>query len=142
MMRRVLRLMLVCGALAASSAHDAGAQTASRPDSSASQFPQLPLQRTEPRDDDKHEFLPLLLVLSVGAALAIGFAWRKKGGHGRRAPAHPADLRVEASTKLSPQASVHVVRWDDVQLLVACTPQSVTLLARKPDTTLDGERAG
>lgn len=64
---------------------------------------------------------------------------RHRGLNGSRTT--PAWLRPAATpsapvtlgrTSLSPQASVHVIEWHGEELLIGCTAQSVTMLARRP----------
>lgn len=40
-----------------------------------------------------------------------------------------------SSQALTPHASVHAVRWNGEEYLLACTSQEVTLVARRPATT-------
>lgn len=51
----------------------------------------------------------------------------------RRDPPGGRVLRL-SSQPLTPQASVHVVRWDGEELLLGCTAQQVSLLARRTVT--------
>lgn len=39
-----------------------------------------------------------------------------------------------ASLPLTPQASVHAVRWNGEELLLGCTSHQVSVLARRPAT--------
>lgn len=71
--------------------------------------------------------LGLLLV-----AVAILGAYRKMKPSGRLTGAgDKVMLQRLASQALTPQASVHCIRWKGEDLLVGCTAGSVTLLARK-----------
>lgn len=85
--------------------------------------------------------LVLLALLAVAGGLAV---WHRGGGalsaalrRTTRAP-HPVPARL-ASVALTPQASVHVVRWQGEELLLGCTSQQVTVLARKPGAAAAGE---
>ena len=49
--------------------------------------------------------------------------------------AGPARLASMAPT---PQASVHVVQWQGEELLLGCTAQGVSLLARRPAPPAEG----
>ena len=40
--------------------------------------------------------------------------------------------RLPSSQALTPHASVHAVQWKGEEFLLACTPQQVTLVARRP----------
>jgi flagellar biogenesis protein FliO len=44
-----------------------------------------------------------------------------------------------ASQALTPHASVHAVAWNGEEYLVGCTPQQVTLLARRRLDAAPGE---
>lgn len=85
------------------------------------------------------------LALSVLAGLGLGaavFVLRRRGARGllqawgRAAPG--AAMERVASQPLTPQASVHVVRWQGEELLLGCTAGQVTLLARRPADSGEG----
>lgn len=81
-----------------------------------------------------------LLVALTGAAGA--WAWWRRSA--RRRPAAASDagktaIQRLASQALTPQASVHAVRWNGEELLLGCTAQQVTLLSRKPVAPLQGD---
>ena len=96
----------------------------------------LPLKREQggaPAGSSALVTAAALLVL-VGAGLLVlrrappGALQRWKA---RRAESGGGFVRL-ASQSLTPHASVHVVRWSDEELLLACTAQQVTVIARKP----------
>jgi flagellar biogenesis protein FliO len=58
-----------------------------------------------------------------------------------RSPREGHAVQRLSSQALTPQASVHTVRWQGEDLLLGCTAQQVTLLARRPTGPSDGERA-
>ena len=74
-----------------------------------------------------------LAVLAIGGTLLVGR--RRKWGWLRlrdgRADGARELVRV-ASQPLTAQASLHAIRWHGEDLLLGCTPQQVTLLARHP----------
>jgi flagellar biogenesis protein FliO len=51
-----------------------------------------------------------------------------------------ADLVRLSSHALTAQASLHAVRWRDEELLLGCTPNGVTVLARRPQPLPGQER--
>lgn len=80
------------------------------------------------------------------AVIGAGALWLAR----RRAPLrllrlpmrqeHAAAARLH-SQSLTPQASVHVVQWNGEDLLLGCTAQQVTLLARRPAAGSPGEHS-
>jgi hypothetical protein len=100
----------------------------------------LPLRREAQPGVDGGSWMPSVLLLGVAVA-AGGYAmWRRGAG----AQAQAARRGTAAVTRLSSQAltqhaSVHAVQWNGEEFLLACTPQQVTLLARRP---LDADAGG
>ncbi|HVE52168.1 MAG TPA: flagellar biosynthetic protein FliO [Ramlibacter sp.] len=112
-------------------AASAPATAASSPGAAPPVFGNLPLQReTDRADAGVGGWLPQL-VAAVLLVAAGGFAyhWRRT-----RAPlrATGSSLRSAAALRLTPAASVHVVHWGEEELLLACTPSAVTLVAKRP----------
>jgi hypothetical protein len=74
-----------------------------------------------------------LAVFAVGGTLLVGrrrkWAWLRLRGE---RPQGARDLVRLASQPLTAQASLHAIRWHGEDLLLGCTPQQVTLLARHP----------
>lgn len=106
----------------------------------------LPLRRDKPDNGAGTAGLGFGMALLVGLiCLAIYVAMPRRGGQGR--PAWKDLLSGNVSSKgqgtlsrissqtLTPQASVHAVTWHGEELLLGCTPQSVTVLARHPVST-------
>jgi flagellar biogenesis protein FliO len=97
----------------------------------------IPLRRDEPARSEGPSMLVVVAVLSVLVAIAT-FAMRRRGAQGllrawqQRSGVPTADITRMASQPLTAQTSIHVVRWNDEELLLGCTPQQVTLLARRP----------
>lgn len=95
----------------------------------------LPLRRDAPASAAAPSWLAAtgaLALLALGGTVVVGrrrrWTWFKVG------PARRSEhelVRV-SSQALTAQASLHAVRWNDEELLLACTPQQVTLLARRP----------
>lgn len=71
-----------------------------------------------------------LVLLAFGGTLMAG---RRRGWRWLQVPARhePGPVRT-ASQSLTAQASVHAIRWNDEELLLGCTAQQVTVLARRP----------
>lgn len=103
----------------------------------------LPLRRDKPDNDAGNAGFGLGVTLLAGLlGLALFFVIRRRPGSS--APAWKDLLSVKVSGKgqgtlsrvssqtLTAQASVHVVTWHGEELLLGCTPQSVTVLARHP----------
>lgn len=108
---------------------------------------QLPLRRADQEAAvTSLGWRSLFLLLMVGAGGGAWLLWRRgmvPGGgeaslHGRLPGELPAVRRL-SSHALTPQASVHAVRWQGEELLLGCTAQQVTLLARRPHA---GREAG
>jgi flagellar biogenesis protein FliO len=81
-------------------------------------------------------------LLVAGGTVLVGrrrqWAWLQAG----RARATPGRELVRISSQaLTAQASLHAVRWNGEELLLACTPQQVTLLARRPAVAAGGDAA-
>lgn len=74
--------------------------------------------------------------LAFVAAIGGWFAWRRGAlaiaGKASRPRIEGSNAERVSSHALTPQASVHVVRWHGEELLLGCTPQQVTLLCRRP----------
>lgn len=104
----------------------------------------LPLRRDEARAADATPWLTgtalLGLIAIAGAALAV-----RRGRWGllpARSTGADAGRRIErlATQVLTAQASVHAIRWNGEELLVACNAQQVTLLVRKPVAAAEGQQ--
>ncbi|MGE4244216.1 hypothetical protein [Ramlibacter sp.] len=99
----------------------------------------LPLQRdaTPGLPVAVQVLLALLVVLALVLALVLqrrrggGFSLRGFGGlaHPHAAGSAPCALHA---LRLTPSASLHLVRWGDEELLIACGASHVELLARRP----------
>lgn len=101
---------------------------------------------------------PLGLLVAAGILVVAGTVWarvrRRNSGPGTEARAGTAgwtwwrwlrtarssgDARLVQSFRLTPRASVHVVRWDGKELLLGCADQAVTVLGER---TLPSEGRG
>jgi hypothetical protein len=129
--RIALALALLAGGAAAHSQTPAG--------QSASQFPQLPLKREPSAAGAAPEALAWTAVLLLAAAgLGVVIVKRKTGawpGGAQRCLRRgdsAAGIKPLSRTALTPQASLHVIEWHGEELLLGCTPGSVTVLARHP----------
>ncbi|HSV79493.1 MAG TPA: hypothetical protein VLK85_09850, partial [Ramlibacter sp.] len=92
--------------------------------------PNLPLRREGTQGETSSSWLlasGLLVVLAVGALALAG----RRGGAARllrgalRQPTGQRGIERLASQALTAQASVHAIRWQGEELLVACTPHEV-----------------
>lgn len=140
-----LRTVLVALMLSVGVYHTAKAQGAP----SQAQFPQIPLRRAVAEDSPATQSAAwaALFLLALGV---VGFVIVRRGsvrgkrlGFGWQRPANgPVTLKPAARVALTPQVSVHVVEWHGEELLLGCTSQTVTLLARRvvrTAATLDEE---
>lgn len=97
----------------------------------------LPLKRDVPGQAEGPPWLALLALLALagGAGLLL---LRRRGAAGLlrawQRPQGGAGIERLASHPLTPQASVHAVRWHGEELLLGCTGTQVTVLARHPAT--------
>jgi hypothetical protein len=81
----------------------------------------------------------VLMMVLLGAAWLGLVVFRRKLMSGQpgwlqrlRSPGAGQDaLQVVDRLQLTPQASVHIIRRGDEELIVGCTPQQVTLLSRR-----------
>ena len=104
----------------------------------------LPLRREGPNAEATSSWLlatGLLVALAVGA-----MAWAGRRGTTARLlrgalRQHAPQRGIErlASQALTAQASVHAIRWQGEELLVACTPSEVRVLARRLAPAADGD---
>lgn len=102
----------------------------------------LPLRRDAQAVSELGSWMPSLLLLGLAVAAGGYLLWRR----GSAASAHPLPSRREeltvmrlSSHALTPQASIHALRWNGEEFLVGCTLQQVTLLARRPSPVDPGE---
>jgi len=102
----------------------------------------LPLRREGKQGEASSSWLlasGLLVVLAVGA---LALAGRRGSAALRgvlRQPTGQRGIERLASQSLTAQASVHAIRWQGEELLVACTPHEVQVLARRLATLADGD---
>lgn len=77
---------------------------------------------------------PALAWLGVIAGAGGLWWWLRTGARSvrRRSVASGESVVRLSSQALTPHASVHAVRWNGEEYLLACTPQAVTLVARRP----------
>lgn len=95
----------------------------------SNQFPQLPLKRdaaVQPESIDTFTWSGLMVLGLAGVALVV---FRKRLPKLRTASMQ--ELRSSQRTALTQQCSVHVVEWNGEELLVGCSQNSVSLLARR-----------
>lgn len=136
-----LAMALGCSTVAATG-HSTPAQPAASAASVGVLPSNLPLRRDLAVGSERTGWTPsFALIAFVGAAGAGMFWW--KTTRARRAFGGPrsdttAVLRL-SSQALTPHASVHAVRWNGEEYLVACTSQSVTLLSRRNADGAAGE---
>lgn len=93
----------------------------------------LPLRRDAAAGSDAPGWLPSAALLALTGIVAIGLVRRRSmnGATGLSGSIRGAPLVRLASVGLTPQASVHVVRWNGEELVLGCTAQQVTLLSRR-----------
>lgn len=104
--------------------------------SSAGMLPSnLPLRRDAAPGSEGASWAPSALLLALTGAAGAGMLWwrstRARGALRANARSGPAPVLRLSSQALTPQASVHAVRWDGEEFLVGCTAHSVTLLSRR-----------
>ncbi len=85
---------------------------------------------------DPFAALTIVLLIAGGGGW---FLWRRKArnGDGGKRPGWPfrgppqatLSLKVLQSIRLTPRASLHIVKWNDRSLLLGCTDQGVTVLS-------------
>lgn len=97
----------------------------------------LPLKREEPAASGGSSWLAAAILLAVLLMAAGALLLRRRGVAGwaqrwQAAGSAGAPIARLSSRALTPQASVHAIRWAGEELLLACTPQQVTVLARRP----------
>jgi LPXTG-motif cell wall-anchored protein len=141
----VLALLVAGGPAMAQPVASPSASAAARPLAAASgpgaqQFPDIPLRRDDADTGGGAQSVvtaALFLAVIAGAGLFLvrrrmPGAFAGKGPAWLTSPAASATPKVLGRTALTNQASVHTVEWGGEELLLGCTPQSVTVLARRP----------
>lgn len=133
-MQHVRSILAIALTLAALGPHAArGAEVATQATSGAVLSPSLPLRRDVAREGEQGGWaLPLLAVTLASA----GGAWTwwlrsRRSGAGSREVAKGGRLVRLSSQALTGHASVHAVRWNGEELLLACTGQQVRVIARR-----------
>ena len=130
-MRRVTQLlgaMLLVAACEATVAEQAAPQSATLPAT-------LPVRRDSGTVAEAASWAPsLALVMLAGAGGAWAWWRRSPRARGRVGASAREEVLRLSSQPLTPQASVHAVQWRGEELLLACTAQQVTVLARRPIT--------
>lgn len=126
-----IAMLAACG-LSAATEH----ATAAVPAASAVSVlpPNLPLRRDLAVGSERAGWSPSFALLALTGAAGAGWFWWRTT-RSRRAPggarSEPAAVLRLSSQALTPHASVHAVRWNGEEFLVACTAQAVTLLSRR-----------
>ena len=94
----------------------------------------LPLRRDAARASEPVPWASAAWILAFTGVAGGWLAWRRlaRPRHGAGSPGRPREAVVRLhSQALTPHASVHSVRWNGEVLLVGCTAQAVTVLARR-----------
>ena len=133
----VAGLVLACACATPALAQSAGEVVSPSAGASHSALPgTLPVRRDAEPAWGGTAWWPGWVGLALVAALGGWFAWRRGAlviaGKASRPRAEGSNAERVSSHALTPQASVHVVRWHGEELLLGCTPQQVTLLCRRP----------
>jgi hypothetical protein len=131
----VAALVLACACPALAQA--AGEVASPGTGTSASALPvTLPVRRDADPTWGGTTWWPGWVGLAFVVAVGGWFAWRRGTrvitGKASRPRMEGSHAERVSSHALTPQASVHVVRWHGEELLLGCTPQQVTLLCRRP----------
>jgi hypothetical protein len=107
--------------------------------SAQGQFPQLPLRRDAPPDGWMAQSLGwaafLVVALAAAGFLIVQRKNRTSINPGRSwlwPSAKPCTPKLLGRTLLTQQCSLHVIEWNGEELLLGCTPQTVSLLTRRP----------
>lgn len=139
MLGKHLRGWLAALAVLVGSAPDVWAQIA--PAASAASAPrpfsQIPLRRDSADDGSAAAsagWAVLFVALVAGGGLLM-IRRRAGGGTSGSWLRHPAGQQLPKAlgrVPLTPQASLHVVEWQGEELLLGCTAQSVSVVARRP----------
>ncbi|HEX7888048.1 MAG TPA: flagellar biosynthetic protein FliO [Ramlibacter sp.] len=84
--------------------------------------------------------LPSVLAWLGVAGAAGGFWWWVRAGSRalrRKGSADGQAIVRLSSQALTPHASVHAVRWNGEEYLLACTSQEITLVSRRPTSATE-----
>ena len=102
----------------------------------------LPLRRDATAAEGHGWTTPLALLLLVGTGGAWA-GWRRLVQRRARSPESVPALRVVrvSSQALTPQASLHAVQWNGEELLLACTAQQVSVIARRAARCVPEDKA-
>ena len=113
------------------------------------QFPQIPLHR-DAGAGRSIAGTAVWTALFLGVLAAAGFVLVRRRGLTGFTPlagwlppaAGASNPKALARISLTQNASLHVVQWQGEELLLACTPQSVALLARRDAATAGVDASG
>ena len=148
--------LLLCGALLAAAAQPArAADVPVRADARAEAEPPrrptlpdaIPVKRDGILEDEtprRSEHLPSLVIAAVGGIALLALICRKRLPSSsflrarRTARAGHGSIEVLSTARLTAQASVHVVRWREREILLACTPQGVQQLGARTGSSSNG----
>lgn len=112
--------------------------TASTSTGTSSQSQTLSFRRDSTADGG---FDALIVSMAILFGLVFIGAWlfRRRGERGRNglldlfsAIRKNRSVEVRESAQLASHTSVHVIHWDGEALLLACNPQAITVLGRRP----------
>lgn len=103
-------------------------------------YAQIPLQRDAAADGSTAAsagWAALFLAVLAGAGFVVARRKSvagpgKSGGWLRRAESAQSTPKPLGRLPLTPQASLHVIEWQGEELLLGCTSQAVSVLARHP----------
>ncbi|NML42932.1 hypothetical protein HHL11_04160 [Ramlibacter sp. G-1-2-2] len=142
--RRLAPWLLACGWALTASGHAQETVRAARVGASSVLPTTLPLRRGAADTPAAPPWLAassVLLLAAAGGGLLVMRRQRWPWLRIARPDGGRPGLERISSQALTAQASLHAVRWNGEELLVACTAQQVTLLARRPASSAEGERA-
>lgn len=140
--RRLVPWLLACGWALTASGHAQEAVRAAQAGASSVLPATLPLRRGVAEAPSGSPWLAassVLLLAAAGGGLLVMRRQRWPWLRIARPGGVRAGLERISSQALTAQASVHAVRWNGEELLVACTAQQVTLLARRPASGVEGD---
>jgi len=105
----------------------------------------IPVRRDAGGDAERGAPVRALVIVAALGIVAVVVALRYRGplaalGRGRSSPAwfgrwarstSPGGVQLVQSVRLTPRATVHVLRWNGGELLVGCSDQGLAVLERR-----------
>lgn len=100
----------------------------------------IPFRGESARPGDGVDTLIVWSAIVIGAVFVMVWVFKRgaRKGDGRdlfsrlRLGQAKRSIEIRSRIQLTPQVSLHVVRWGGEDILLGCSPQAITVLGREP----------